>query len=163
MANLKDEIRQERAFQSMEEEALLNLLRTTGFLDRAVEHKIRPFGITSTQYNVLRILRGAHPAGLTCSAIGERMIAAEPDVTRLLSRLRKLDLVKQHRDRNDRRMLWTEISAQGLRLLREMDPMVEKAPIELLGHMRRGDLERLIALLETARGGSAQPTCDGKR
>lgn len=163
VGNLKDEIRQERAFQSVHEQALLNLLRTADSLDRAVEQKIRPFGITSTQYNVLRILRGAHPRGLTCSSIGDRMITAEPDVTRLLSRLRKVKLVRQHRDRRDRRVLWTQISAQGLNLLKEMDPMVEKAPVELLGHLKRDDLDRLIELLEAARGGSTQPTCDGKR
>jgi DNA-binding MarR family transcriptional regulator len=162
VGNLKDEIKQERAFHSLEEQALLNLLRTADFLDRALEHKIRPFGITSTQYNVLRILRGAHPQGLTCSAIGDRMITAEPDVTRLLSRLRNLKFVRQHRDRNDRRVLWTQISPQGLKLLGEMDPMIEQGPIELLGHLQREDLERLIALLEAARGGSGQPTCDGR-
>jgi DNA-binding MarR family transcriptional regulator len=166
VGDLKEEIKQERDFHSVEEQALLNLLRTADFLDRAVEHKIRPFGITSTQYNVLRILRGAHPRGLTCSAIGDRMITPEPDVTRLLSRLRNIKLVKQHRDQKDRRVLWTQISAQGLKLLREMDPMVERAPIELLGHLQREELERLIKLLEAARKPcgirSGQPSCDGK-
>jgi DNA-binding MarR family transcriptional regulator len=166
VVNLKEEIRQERAFHSLEEQALLNLLRTADFLDRAIEQRVRPYGVTSTQYNVLRILRGAHPQGLTCSAIGDRMITAEPDVTRLLSRLRNLKFVKQHRDRNDRRVLWTQISPQGLKLLSEMDPAIEKGPIELLGHLQREDLERMIGLLEAARqpclGASGQPTCDGR-
>ena len=166
MGNLRDEIKQERAFQSVEEQALLNLIRTADCLDRAMERMIRPFGVTSTQYNVLRILRGAHPRGLTCSAIGDRMITAEPDVTRLLSRLRNLKLVKQHRDSDDRRVLWTQISPQGLKLLGEMDPMIEKGPIELLGHLQQEDLARLTKLLEAARKacdrGTAQPTCDGK-
>jgi DNA-binding MarR family transcriptional regulator len=166
VGNLKDEIKQGRAFHSLEEQALLNLLRTADFLDRAMERMIRPFGVTSTQYNVLRILRGAHPQGLTCSAIGDRMITAEPDVTRLLTRLRNLKFVKQHRDRNDRRVLWTQISPQGLKLLSEMDPMIERGPVELLGHLQREELERMIGLLEAARkpsdGGKGQPDCDGR-
>ena len=84
MASLKLEIVQEAPFSSPEEEALLNLLRTSDWLHRAFHLKTRDWGITSTQYNVLRILRGAHPNGLTCTAIGSRMITAEPDITRLL-------------------------------------------------------------------------------
>jgi DNA-binding MarR family transcriptional regulator len=167
VSNLKLEIAQQADFHSVEEQALLNLLRTADSLDRAVEHKIRPWGITATQYNVLRILRGAHPRGLTCSAIGSRMITAEPDITRLLSRLKALKLIRQQRDRHDRRMIWTQISDAGLKLLMEMDPMVEKAPVELLGHLGGADLAELIRLLETARkrceGGAAAPDCDGQR
>jgi DNA-binding MarR family transcriptional regulator len=164
VGNLKDEIRQERPFQSVHEQALLNLIRTADCLNRAIEKKIRPFGVTSTQYNVLRILRGAHPRGLTCSAIGDRMIAAEPDITRLLSRLKKLRLVRQHRDPRDRRVLWTRISAQGLKLLREMDPMIERAPAELLGHLSGKELDEIARLLEKTRqtieAGSDEPDCE---
>ena len=166
MGNLKDEIKQERAFHSVEEQALLNILRTADCLGRAMERMIRPFGVTSTQYNVLRILRGAHPRGLTCSAIGDRMITAEPDITRLLSRLKVLNLIGQQRDRHDRRMLWTQISPQGLKLLSEMDPIIERGPSELLGHLSRAELDSLIQLTEAARracdGSTAQPTCDGQ-
>jgi DNA-binding MarR family transcriptional regulator len=107
--------------------------------------------VTSTQYNVLRILRGAHPRGLTCAAIGSRMITAEPDITRLLSRLKGLKLIRQQRDRHDRRVVWTQISEAGLELLRSMDPVIERAPIELLGHMSKAELAELIRLLEVAR------------
>ena len=78
MASLKHEIVQQRPFSSLEEEALLNLLRTSDRLQRAFHRKTRDWGVTSTQYNVLRILRGAQPQGLTCSAIGDRMIAVVP-------------------------------------------------------------------------------------
>jgi len=162
---LKLEIVQEAAFQSVEEQALLNLIRTADCLDRVIQHKVRPWGITGTQYNALRILRGAHPRGLTCSAIGDRMLTAVPDITRLLSRLKTLKLIRQQRDRHDRRMVWTQISEVGLKLLREMDPMIEKAPPELLGHLGGGDLAELIRLLESARkfcgGARAEPSCDG--
>ena len=151
MASLKLEIEQQRPFSRLEEEALLNLMRTSDFLERAAQRKIRGWGVTSTQYNVLRILRGAQPQGLTCSAIGSRMITAEPDITRLLARLKALKLIRQQHDRRDRRVLWTQISPAGLRLLAEMDPIVNQAPVEMLGHMSRGELAELIRLLELAR------------
>jgi DNA-binding MarR family transcriptional regulator len=107
--------------------------------------------VTTTQYNVLRILRGAQPSGLTCSAIGSRMITAEPDITRLLGRLKALKLIRQKRDRDDRRVVWTQISASGLELLGKMDPVIDQAPVELLGHLERAELTELIRLLELAR------------
>jgi DNA-binding MarR family transcriptional regulator len=107
--------------------------------------------LTSTQYNVLRILRGAQPRGLPCAAIGAHMIAAEPDITRLLARLKGLRLIRQHCDRHDRRVVWTQITAAGLELLRAMDPVVQRAPVDLLGHMSRVDLTEMIRLLELAR------------
>lgn len=151
MAGLKREIAQERPFSSDEEEALLNLLRTADCLERAFQHTSREWGVTSTQYNVLRILRGAHPQGLTCSAIGDRMITADPDITRLLARLKTQKLIKQQRDRHDRRVVWTQISEAGLELLRQMDPVIEKAPKDLLGHLSKGELAELTRLLELAR------------
>ncbi len=151
MAALKHEIAQERPFSSIEEEAVLNLMRTTDCLQRAFQHRIRDWGITSTQYNVLRILRGAQPQGLTCSAIGDRMITAEPDITRLLARMKALKLIKQQRDRHDRRVVWTQISSAGLELLGKMDPEITRAPKELLGHMDRKDLAELTRLVELAR------------
>src|ERR1035438_4386422 len=132
MAVLKLEIVQERPFASLEEEALLNLLRTSDCLNRAFHVKTRNWGVSSTQYNVLRILRGAQPNGLTCAAIGSRMITAEPDITRLLKRLKALKLIRQKRDSQDRRVVRTVISEAGLALLREMDPAILSLPRELL-------------------------------
>ena len=151
MAGLKLEIVQERPFASLEEEALLNLLRTSDCLNRAFHLKTRDWGVTSTQYNVLRILRGAHPKGLTCAAIGSRMITAEPDITRLLARLKGLKLIRQRRDTHDRRSVWTEISEAGLALLEEMDPVILRLPGELLGRLSQTELAELIRLLELAR------------
>jgi DNA-binding MarR family transcriptional regulator len=151
MASLKLEIQQERPFASVEEEALLNLLRTADCLQRAFHRTTRNWGLSSTQYNVLRILRGAQPEGLTCSAIGSRMLTAEPDITRLLARLKALKLIRQKRGQSDRRSVWTQISAQGLALLEEMDPVVGQAPRQLLGHLSGQDVAKLIRLLELAR------------
>ena len=168
MTPLKLEIAQEPPFSSVEEEALLNLLRTADCLHRAFHLKTRGWGVSSTQYNVLRILRGAQPHGLTCSAIGDRMITAEPDITRLLARLKALKYVRQQRDRHDRRVVWTQISETGLQLLREMDPVILQMPIDLLGHLDRAELAELIRLLELARSrqaaGLQEPvSCSGER
>jgi DNA-binding MarR family transcriptional regulator len=151
MASLKTEIAQASPFSSVEEEAILNVIRTSDCLQRAFQHRIREWGLTQTQYNVLRILRGAQPEGLTCAAIGERMIAMEPDITRLLGRLKRLKLIRQHRDREDRRVVMTQISEAGLDLLRAIDPVIQRIPLELLGHFDRGELAEMIRLLESAR------------
>ncbi|MGO9340745.1 MAG: MarR family winged helix-turn-helix transcriptional regulator [Terracidiphilus sp.] len=167
MAGLKLEIVQEQPFSSAEEEALLNLLRTADSLHRAFHRKTRDWGVTSTQYNVLRILRGAQPHGLTCSAIGTRMITAEPDITRLLSRLKTMKLIRQQRDRHDRRVVWTQISETGLQLLKEMDPVIQQLPIELLGHLEKAELGEFIRLLELARSSTGEAlapmSCSGER
>ncbi|MGA3032849.1 MAG: MarR family winged helix-turn-helix transcriptional regulator [Terracidiphilus sp.] len=151
MAKLKHEIQQNSPFSGIEEEAILNLIRTSDFLQRAFRHKMRDWGLTSAQYNVLRILRGAQPGGLQCAAIGARMLTAEPDVTRILARLKNLKLIRQHRDSGDRRVVWTQITQAGLKLLADMDPLVRHLPASLLGHMSHSDLSEMIRLLELAR------------
>ena len=157
VAGLKAEIGQNMPFSSAQEEALLNLMRTSDRLSRHMQRIIKPWGVTATQYNVLRILRGAGPEGLTCSEIGNRMLTADPDITRLLRRLKGLKLIRQHRDRRDRRVVRTVIAETGLKLLEEMDPVIRQAPDELLGHMSAAEVAELTRLLEKARehGGSA--------
>jgi DNA-binding MarR family transcriptional regulator len=165
VSDLKREIAQERPFSGPEEEALLNLMRTADCLERAIQRTTRGWRITSTQYNVLRILRGSQPQGLTCSAIGDRMITAEPDITRLLGRLKAQKLVRQQRDKRDKRVVWTQISPAGLALLAEMDPVVQQAPKDLLGHLTHEELTQLIRLVESARSRCgdrhAPVSCDG--
>lgn len=162
---LKQEIAQQRPFSGPGEEALLNLIRTADCVQRAMQRRTKSFGVTATQYNVLRILRGSHPQGLTCSAIGERMITAEPDITRLLGRLKVLKLIRQQRDKRDKRVLWTQISQAGMTLLAEMDPVVERFPQDLFSHLEEEELSALTDLLERARkhcdDAQAPPTCDG--
>jgi DNA-binding MarR family transcriptional regulator len=165
MAGLKSEIAQERPFSSDEEEAVLNLMRTSDCVQRVFQRRTRDWGVTSTQYNVLRILRGSGTQGLTCSAIGERMITAEPDITRLLARLKAMKLIMQQRDKQDRRVVWTHISAAGLELLGKMDAEINQIPRDLLGHLDRKDLTNFIRLLELARkncgDGQAPVSCEG--
>lgn len=174
MVSLKSEIRQQRPFSSKEEEVLLNILRTADCLQREFQRRSREWGITGTQYNVLRILRGALPDGLTCTDIGDRMIAAEPDITRLLRRMSTSALIRQKRDSADRRIVRTFIAHKGLELLAKMDPFVAKTPVDILGHLTPVQLSHLIDLLELARtkcgektsgvscNGQPEVSCDGK-
>src|SRR5512138_1409830 len=102
---LQAEIRQRKPFVSLEEETYLNLVRTADALTRELELFLQPFGLTATQYNVLRILRGAGEEGATCTAISERLLAFDPDVTRLLDRLEKSGWVQRTRSVTDRRVV----------------------------------------------------------
>ena len=150
---LQAEIQQRRGFRAVEEEALLNILRTADSLTRAFEEAFKPAGLSATQYNVLRILRGAGTDGLACRQIGERMITHDPDITRLLDRLESRGLVARARDRRDRRVVTTRITASGLRLLDRLDPVVAGLDRALLAHLGRARLRRLIGLLERVRAG----------
>ena len=152
---LQAELKQQVPFRSREQEAYLALLRTADALQSSVEAKLSEFGLTGTQYNALRILRGAGPEGLPCSEIGERMITRDPDVTRLLNRLEKRGLVTRVRAKADRRVIYGKITTAGLKLLREMDEPVEKQGREILKHVGQEKLQQLIDLLELVRGGGA--------
>lgn len=136
---------------SPEQEAFLGLMRTSALLEHGAAEALKPHGLTTTQYNVLRILRGAGPDGLCRSDVGARMIKPVPDVTRLLDRLEDAGLVARDRDARDRRYVTTRITGQGLELLSRLDRPVIEMHRDQLGHMRRQDLERLTALAEVAR------------
>ncbi len=145
-----EEIHQTKAFATIEEELLVSLLRTTDALQERFEQALRPFNISMTQYNVLRILRGAEPTGRTCSEIGERMIAREPDVTRLLERMEKGGLLKRTRDKEDRRVVVSRITAAGLKLLDKMEPELGEIG-GLLKPMGERRIEKTLKLLDDVR------------
>lgn len=149
---LQAELKQRIPFASREQEAYLALLRTADALEARVEARLKDFGLTGTQYNTLRILRGAGPEGLPCREIGERMITHDPDITRLLNRLEGRGLVARTRARHDRRVIYGKITAPGLKLLREMDAPVEKYGREMLRHVGQERLKQLIELLQLVRG-----------
>ncbi|WP_263359184.1 MarR family winged helix-turn-helix transcriptional regulator [Acidicapsa ligni] len=134
-------------FSSPQEEALLTLMRSADCLHRTLQQRLKPYGLTSTQYNVLRILRGARSTGLTCSAIGQRMITPEPDITRLLARLKLQKLISQQRDQKDRRVLWTHITDLGLELLSKLSDVIDQAPKELFQNLNSEELRSFIRLL----------------
>jgi DNA-binding MarR family transcriptional regulator len=159
---LQAELKQKAPFTSREQEAYLSLLRTADALETRVEAWLKEFGLTGTQYNALRILRGAGPEGLACREIGERMITHDPDITRLLNRLEDRGLVERTRARNDRRVIYGKITAAGLKLLREMDAPIEKHGREMLRHVGQERLKQLIDLLELVRGGNDSRRRDAK-
>jgi DNA-binding MarR family transcriptional regulator len=148
---LQAEIRQRKPFVSVEEETYLNLVRTADALTRELELLLQPYGLTSTQYNVLRILRGAGEEGSTCSGISERLLAFDPDVTRLLDRLEKVQLVQRSRSTTDRRVVLTTITPGGLELLAKLDEPVEARLRQQFKGIGRERLRQLIADLEEIR------------
>ena len=148
---LQAELKQKIPFTSKEQEAYLALLRTADALQTEVEAWLKEFGLTGTQYNALRILRGARPEGLPCREIGERMITHDPDITRLLNRLEDRGLVRRTRAKHDRRVIYGKITPAGLNLLREMDAPLEKRGREMLRHVPQEKLKQLIELLELVR------------
>jgi DNA-binding MarR family transcriptional regulator len=162
---LKDEIRQIKPFSGLEQEVLLNIRRTSGYVEHITQQILKQQGLTDSQYNVLRILRGAGPDGLRCTEIGERMITPDPDVTRLIGRLQKRRLVARHRDTRDRRVIHIRISPAGSAILEDLDPVVEASGKEMFGHLTQDKLATLIDLLEEVRSGRCgleKPlTCDG--
>ena len=146
---LREQIQQRRPFASPSEETFLNLQRTANLLQQGLTHllKKRAGGMTPSQYNVLRILRGAQPEALTCGEIGERLLTPGPDVTRLLDRLEKRGLVARGRSDGDRRVVRSQITDDGLQVLSELDQPTLDWLEEHLGHLsdeQHGDLSRLL-------------------
>ncbi len=133
-----------------EEDAFLDLARTTETLSRPLAQLLRTEDLSATQYNVLRILRGS-PDGLTCGEIANRMITHDPDITRLLDRLEKRNLISRCRETKDRRVVLTRITPGGLHLLARLDEPVRDAHRRLLGHLGPKDLRALARLLSACR------------
>jgi DNA-binding MarR family transcriptional regulator len=150
---LRDEIRQSKPFASLEHEAHLSIERTAAVLTHAMAEALKARGVTPAQYNVLRILRGAGPAGLCRGEVRDRLVAQVPDVTRLLDRLEAAGLVERERGTEDRRFVTTRITAEGLRLLELLDQPVDELHRGLLGHLDGDELKILISLLAKVRSG----------
>jgi len=133
-----------------EEAAFLELARTTDMLSRGMIHVLKGEELSATQYNVLRILRGA-PGGLACGEIAGRMITRDPDVTRLLDRMERRGLISRCRETKDRRTVMTRIAPAGLEVLARLDGPVRAAHRKYLGHLGRDRLQTLMKLLAEAR------------
>jgi DNA-binding MarR family transcriptional regulator len=133
-----------------EEAAFLDLLRTTDMLSRGLVEVLKAEDLSTTQYNVLRILRGA-AEDLPCGEIASRMITRDPDITRLLDRLEKRGVISRCRETKDRRMVMARIMPDGLKLLARLDKPVQAAHRKQLGHLGRDRLRALAELLHAAR------------
>lgn len=149
--NLQSEIRQTRPFASLPQEAYLSLGRTWARLEHELGEALKPFGVTPTQYNVLRILKGAGRKGLCRSEIMDRMIARVPDATRLLDRMEAAGLIARARDGEDRRFVTTRITDVGSRLVTEAEGHVVAVHGEQFGGVEERHLQQLVRTLEQVR------------
>jgi DNA-binding MarR family transcriptional regulator len=152
---LAGEIRQTKPFASLEEEAFLNLGRTFQVLQEKAAGLLKEYQLTPAQYNILRILRGAAPQGLTCSQASERMLTPDPDMTRLLDRMEARQLIERERSREDRRVVVTRITKAGLDLAAQIDKPLEERLRRMLGRAGRQRLKDLIETLEMLRESAA--------
>jgi len=145
------ELKQTRAFTSREQEVMLGLQLVVARLMEPWEKYLKSTAeLTLHQYNVLRILRGSHPAALPSGEIATRMISRDPDITRLVDRLEKRGLVARIRGRQDRRVVEVTITDEGLKLLHNLDEHVERFPRSMLGHLGPKKLEHLGVLIDQA-------------
>jgi DNA-binding MarR family transcriptional regulator len=151
MGSLKDEIKQVRPFSSREEESLLSILRTADFLSHQLAQRLKEYEITPTQYNVLRILRGSLPEGLTCSEIGRRMVKSVPDVTRLIDRMEILNWVERQRDKGDRRVVMIKLTPEGLGTVNLLDQPVDGITKSLMDGLTVKEMKQLNEILEKLR------------
>lgn len=149
--SIQAEIQQERPFANLEDEALVALQRTADRLHWRLSEMLKPYGVSPTQYNALRILRGAREAGHSCSEIAERMINRDPDITRLVDRLERRGLVKRSREGRDRRVIITRITPAGMHLVDSLDGPVAEFNRKMLKHLGETQLRSLVKLLESAR------------
>ena len=151
MGSLIKELKQNKPFESLEDEVFVNILRTSEVLMRHQTEFLKQFELTPSQFNVLRILRGSRADGLICREISERMVAFDPDVTKLLDRLEARGFITRERQQKDRRVITVRITEEGLALLKKIDQPILDSVGELLGHMSEKKLKTLNGLIEEAR------------
>jgi DNA-binding MarR family transcriptional regulator len=150
-SRLQSELKQSKPFVSKAAEATISLVRTADLIRRNLANVMGAYDLTTQQFNVLRILRGAGEQGLPTLEIAERMIEQTPGITRLIDRLESKQLVLRVRCLTDRRQVFCHITAQGLALLEELDAPVRDAQDLSLSSMSKSELEQLVHLLDRAR------------
>ena len=140
-----------RHFDSLEQEAFLNLWRTYDRLHVVEEELFARFDLTPQQYNALRLLRGEHPGRLTTLGLAGQLVSRAPDITRIIDKLVERGLVVRERPSGDRRTVLVGISREGVKLLTRLDAEVRACHEQQLGHLSQAELKKLIALLQAAR------------
>ncbi|HEV7698836.1 MAG TPA: MarR family transcriptional regulator [Pyrinomonadaceae bacterium] len=147
MDKLRERLRQSKPFEKDAERVFLTIQLVAGDHSAAIERVFCASDLTATQYNVLRILRGAKSDGLSCREIGERMITRDPDITRMLDRLEGRDLIRRERQETDRRVIRAFITQKGLDLLKELDRPIAGTTDELFAGVSKSELATLSRLL----------------
>jgi DNA-binding MarR family transcriptional regulator len=150
MFTLREEIKKRQPFASPEQEAVLNLFRTSDRIQIRFTRLFRDYGLTPSQYNILRILRG-EGGPLKILDIAERTITVVPGITGLIDRLERVDLVRRERSRQDRRVVYVGITEQGLALLARLDRPLGDLHADVLRHLSGDEVQELSRLLEKAR------------
>ncbi len=145
------EAEQPHRFESLEQEAYLNLWRTYDRLRAIEEGVFAEFDLSAQQYNALRLLRDAAPEALPTLVLASRLVSRAPDITRLVDRLEARSLVRRERLAHNRRVVRIAITAEGDALLEQMAERVVDCGIKQLGHLPATDLGTLIELLKAAR------------
>jgi DNA-binding MarR family transcriptional regulator len=148
---LQEEIRQSKPFASLQQEVLLNIARTAAVLGHRMEQLFRPFGLTPTQYNVLRIIAGAGPEGISQCDIASRLVAETPDVPRLLKRTETAGLIRRSPSSTDKRVLRVHVTSAGSRLLQQIASQVDTMTAEFFPHLTAKELRALNELLNASR------------
>ena len=151
MPGILAELKQRKPYRTLEQEASVSLARTAALLEHATADVLRPYGLTPTQYNALRILRGSEPDGLGRNEVRERMVFPVADATRLLDRLVDTGLVVRARSGEDRRKVVARITRAGLDRIAPLDRVLERVHRRQLGHLGRRKLRLLVDLLAEAR------------
>jgi DNA-binding MarR family transcriptional regulator len=137
----------------LEDHVFVALTKAADALGLQAEQLLKASGLSGTQYNVLRILRGAEPHGLACREVGDRMISHDPDITRLLDRMDKRGLISRERQTDDRRVVKTRITASGLAALKTLDGPVREMHKRQFQHMSAARLKALSNLLRELQEG----------
>jgi DNA-binding MarR family transcriptional regulator len=148
---LQKEIHQSKAIRLLEEEATLNIIRTADQLSVQLLDVLKPQGLSSTQYNVLRILRGAGETGASCKDVANRMVTRDPDITRLMDRLEKRGILTRDRAKEDRRVVTHRLTESGLDLVNQLDRPIETLHQKAMKRLKPERLRDLIGLLEELR------------
>ena len=141
---------------------MLNIVRTADLLSRSFALTFKAHGLTQTQYNVLRILRGAGSEGLPSGEVASRMVTREPDITRLLDRMEERGWVHRRKDPEDRRVMRAYLTLAGRELVDRLDAPVDALQEHCLGHMDDASLAQLSDLLGTVREGVPSPLDSSK-
>jgi DNA-binding MarR family transcriptional regulator len=151
MSQLARELKQNRPFPSPIQEALLGIKRTAALLDLRLAEVLRPYGLTPTQYNVLRILRGAGAGGHPRCEVQGRLVAPVADTTRLLDRLERMGFVARTRSTEDRRVVMSKITPRGLAVLEQVAKPLQAHEENEMGQISDARLRTLIGILDEVR------------
>ena len=148
--SLAQELGKKKPFESPEKEAMLNIVRTGDQFQNRFGKLFREFGLTGSQHNVLRILRG-EGRPMQCLEIRRRMIQVVPAMTGLLDRLEKDGFVTRTRCEKDGRVIYVDLTAKARSVLQQIDAPLTDLYRACLGHLSQTELKQLSALLEKAR------------